>query len=279
MLLTRRPTVLVFDSGLGGLTVFDEVARLCAGADLVYAADDAAFPYGALTGDALVRRVLDVMHVLVGRHAPDLVILACNTASTLVLPYLRAALPMPFVGTVPAIKPAAERSRSGLVSVLATPGTVRRDYTRELVGTYAGRAQVTLVGAERLAGYAEAEMAGAPAGDDEIRREIAPCFVERDEARTDTVALACTHYPLLLHRLRALAPWPVAWIDPAPAIARRASDLLGPVAEGEPQDAVAVFTGGAGLTAGLRAALERRGLGEVVLCPFPLRRDAAERAA
>ena len=276
----RRPTILVFDSGLGGLTVFDHVTRLCGGADLVYAADDAAFPYGALSEPALVRRVLDVMHVLLTLHAPDLVVIACNTASTLVLPHLRARYPLPFVGTVPAIKPAAEGTRSGLISVLATPGTVRRDYTHELVDTYAGRCRVNLVGAVRLAGFAEAEMAGEPVPDEVLRREIAPCFVEDGAARTDTVVLACTHYPLLLRRFQALAPWPVTWIDPSPAIARRVADLLGPLGAGrEISEVTAVFTSGISLTPALRSALCLRGVGEIVLNPLPLCLDRIACAA
>src|SRR5919205_443666 len=151
------PTILVFDSGLGGLTVFAEVARARPDARFVYAADDAGFPYGRLDEDTLVARVLAVMERLVARHAPDLVVVACNTASTLLLPHLRQRFDMPFVGTVPAIKPAAGLSKSKRVSILGTPGTVARDYTRDLIHTYAGDCRVTLVGAKRLAALAEAE--------------------------------------------------------------------------------------------------------------------------
>ncbi len=144
---TRAPVVLVFDSGLGGLTVLAEVRRARPDARLVYAADDAAFPYGALPEDVVLSRVLAVMERLIALHAPDLVVIACNTMTTLVLPALRGRFAVPFVGTVPAIKPAATATRSGLVSVLATPGTVRREYTRDLIETYAGTCAVTLVGA------------------------------------------------------------------------------------------------------------------------------------
>src|ERR671912_1354566 len=140
------PTILVFDSGLGGLTVFSEILKVRPDARYVYAADDAGFPYGRLSEEALVARVLAVMDRLIGLYAPDLVVIACNTASTLVLPHLRARFPIPFVGTVPAIKPAAALSRSGRISVLATPGTVARDYTRDLIESYAAGARVNLVG-------------------------------------------------------------------------------------------------------------------------------------
>ena len=151
---------LVFDSGLGGLTVLRELARARPDLVLVYAADDAAFPYGRLGDGELVDRVCKVMERLIAEVKPDLVVIACNTASTLVLPVLRARFAIPFVGTVPAIKPACERSKTKRVSVLATPGTVRRDYTQELIREFAGDCKVTLVGSERLASLAESALRG-----------------------------------------------------------------------------------------------------------------------
>ena len=267
------PTILVFDSGLGGLTVFSEVLKARPDARFVYGADDAGFPYGRLSEDALVVRVLSVMDRLIALHAPTLVVIACNTASTLVLPHLRARFSIPFVGTVPAIKPAAQASASKRITVLATPGTVARDYTRDLVETYALGCRVNLVGSQRLAGFAEAELTGAPVSDADLAAELRPCFVADEAGRTDVVALACTHYPLLLPRLRALAPWPVTWIDPAPAIARRVVQLIGapvPGHEFDDDEAVAVFTGGAGLTPALGRALKERGLPAAALEPMPL---------
>jgi glutamate racemase len=268
------PKIMVFDSGLGGLTVFAEVAKARPDARFVYAADDAGFPYGRLAEAALVARVLAVMERLIEVHAPDLVVIACNTASTMVLKALRARFSVPFVGTVPAIKPAAGLSRSKRISVLATPGAIKSEYTRDLVAAYAGGCRVTLVGAPRLAALAEAELCAGGAAEEEVAAEIAPCFVAEEDGRTDVVALACTHYPLLLAKLRRLAPWPVIWIDPAPAIARRVVQLLGgpeparePTEEGE--EAVAVFTGGSGVTPALREALAARGLPSLALERFP----------
>jgi glutamate racemase len=225
----RRRRALVFDSGLGGLTVFARIAEARPDLELVFAADDAFFPYGGLGEAALVARVTAVMEDLVARHAPDLVVVACNTASTLVLPPLRAAYPrLPFVGTVPAIKPAAEASKTRMISVLATPGTVARDYTRALVRDFAAGCEVTLVGSPRLASLAERHLRGEPVADAELAAEIAPCFVARGGRRTDQVVLACTHFPLLIGRFERLAAWPVAFVDPAPAIARRVEALIGP---------------------------------------------------
>lgn len=266
----RPPTILVFDSGLGGLTVHRELVRARPDARFVYCADDAAFPYGGLDEDHLVARVLAVMDRLIAAHAPDCVVIACNTASTLVLPHLRARFPLPFVGTVPAIKPACERSASRMVSILATPGTVARDYTKALVATYGGGCAVTLVGSPRLAGLAEATMRGETPDHAAVAAEIAPCFVADGDRRTDAVALACTHYPLLVDTFRALAPWPVDWIDPAPAIARRLTQILGPAGPAaEAPPAVAILTGGAA-QASLTAVFQRFGLGETRVEPLPL---------
>lgn len=267
------PIILVFDSGLGGLTVFAEVAAARPDARYVYGADDAAFPYGRLTETALVARVTSVIGQLIATHHPDLVVIACNTASTLVMPTLRARFDMPFVGTVPAIKPAAEQSRSRMISVLATPGTVARDYTRGLVDNYAADCEVTLVGSRVLAGLAEAALKGEAVDDAAVLAEITPCFQERNGHRTDVVTLSCTHYPLLLDRFERLAPWPVCWIDPAPAIARRVRQLIGAIPAGFNDaglQATAVFTGSDNLPPTLHAALARRGLGKVITSPMPL---------
>src|ERR1700684_1712691 len=219
-------TILLFDSGLGGLTVYREVAAARPHVDFVYVADDAGFPYGGLQEPALVSRVVALMGELIETHRPDLVVIACNTASTIVLPDLRKQFSLPFVGTVPAIKPACAASITKRVSVLGTEATVKREYTRALIRDYAGDCKVTLVGSKKLAAYAEDDLAGAQNHDTAIREKIAPAFVD-DGNRTDTIVLACTHYPLLIERLRKLAPWPVNFIDPAPAIARRGADLMG----------------------------------------------------
>ena len=266
--MTTAPTILVFDSGLGGLTVYREVARALPDARLVYAADDAAFPYGTRAEPELVERVLAVMTGLLAAWHPDIVVVACNTASTLVLPQLRARFGVPFVGTVPAIKPACAGSASKLVSVLGTEATVQREYTRVLIRDFAQGCAVTLVGSLRLAVLAEAALQGEPVADSDIAHEIGPCFVEAGGARTDTIVLACTHYPLLLERLRRLAPWPVNFIDPAPAIARRVAELLGAApgaaaGRAEPLPARMVFTSGREPQPGLKAALKAYGIAEI----------------
>jgi glutamate racemase len=253
--------ILIFDSGLGGLTAFREVAKARPDAHYVYVADDAFFPYGNHGEDELVARVGALMGELIAAHRPDLVVIACNTASTLVLPHLRTRFSVPFVGTVPAIKPACAASRTKRVAVLGTEATVSREYTRALIRDFANGSDVVLVGSARLARFAEDELRGAPIADELIAREITPCFADADGRRTDTVVLACTHYPLLLDRFERLAPWPVTFVDPAPAIARRVVGLIGSAASAEaPSPARIVFTSGRPPSAALGTALARFGI-------------------
>jgi len=242
------PTILVFDSGLGGLSVLREVVRARDDAHYLYVADDAFFPYGHHSEEEIIARVVPLMGELISAHRPDLVVIACNTASTLVMPHLRDRYSVPFVGTVPAIKPACAASKTKRVSVLGTKGTVAREYTKALIRDFAGGCEVTLVGSPELASLAETALSGGIVSDDAILAELEPCFVGAGEdvsRRTDTIVLACTHYPLLLDRLNQLAPWPVNWIDPAPAIARRVTSLL-PETRGNADEAGAhmIFTSG-----------------------------------
>jgi glutamate racemase len=239
--------VLVFDSGIGGLTVLRELRVLMPERSFIYIADDAGFPYGNWAEPELRQRILGLFAVLLKEHQPEISVIACNTAFTLAGADLRAAFPdHTFVGTVPAIKPAAERTRSGLVSVLATPGTVRRAYTRDLIQSFASQCHVRLVGAPNLARMAEAYIRGEALADADVLGEIGQCFYEKDGAKTDIVVLACTHYPFVANVFRRLAPWPVDWIDPAEAIARQARRLVPALdrVDAEPHGDRAIFTSG-----------------------------------
>ena len=246
--MNKSGPILIFDSGIGGLTVLREARVLMPLHRFVYVADDAAFPYGAWEEAELLERMTGLFGKLIDTYEPAMIIIACNTASTLAIDRLRTVFPdETFVGTVPAIKPAAERTRSGLVTVLATPGTVKRQYTRDLITKWATKCNVRLVGSENLAALAEFYMRHGHVDESAVRAEIVPCFVEKDGRRTDIIVLACTHYPFLVNRMRKMAPWPVDWIDTSEAIARRALVLAkdlppGGNAQGEPD--VAVFTSG-----------------------------------
>ena len=225
-------TILVFDSGIGGLTVLRELRVMMPEQHFIYVVDDKAFPYGHWKADKLNSHILELFDRFIEDYHPEMVVIACNTASTLVMKGLRARFPdVKFVGTVPAIKPAAEQTRSGLVSVLATPGTVEREYTRDLVRSFASQCHVRLVGSSNLAAFAEAHIRRETIDEAELLAEIQPCFVEMDDKRTDIVVLACTHFPFLANEFRKLAPWPVDWLNPAEAIARHSLSLVAPPSE------------------------------------------------
>lgn len=250
--------VLVFDSGIGGMSVLRHIRLQLPARRLIYVADTANFPYGNWEADALSAHIVSLIGELIVRYDPAAVVIACNTASTLVLPSLRAKFDVPFVGTVPAIKPAAAQTVSGLVSVLATPGTIARDYTRQLIKDFAAQSTIELVATPRLATVAENFIKGGDADLDVIAQEIAPAFVEREGKRTDMVVLACTHYPFLIEQMEKVAPWKVTWIDPAPAIAKRLVSLIG---DGDGSaGSFAVFTDGAPVISGLAGLLEGMGL-------------------
>ena len=220
--------ILVFDSGIGGLSILRELRLALPGMPVSYVADDAGFPYGDWEEEPLCDRLEALFRRYIALFRPQLCVVACNTATTIAIDRLRQGFPStPFVGTVPAITPAAERTASGLISVLATPGTVDRDYTRNLINEFAADKWVTLVGAPDLAKLAEMHLRGEAVSPDILKAQIAPCFVEKDGKRTDIVVLGCTHYPFMANMMRKYAPWPVDWLNPAEAIASRAKSVLG----------------------------------------------------
>ncbi len=221
-----QDTVLLFDSGIGGLSVLSHIQAQIPDADIIYIADDARFPYGGMADGELLARVERIMERAIATIDPALVVIACNTASTIVMPALRARYSIPFVGIVPAIKPAAALSMTGAIAVLATPATVKRPYLRNLIDQFAPAREVRLVGAAHLAAQAEAYLQGLPINGSRIASDIAPCFFRHGGRRCDTIVLGCTHYPFLLRELVRLQSWPVRWLGPAHAVARRAASLL-----------------------------------------------------
>lgn len=220
---SRPPRVLVFDSGVGGLSILAEIHARLPQCELVYACDNAAFPYGTKNEEELVERVDIVLKALIRQVAPDIVVVACNTASTVALPRIRAHFHNPVVGVVPAIKPAAKITSTRVIGLLATPGTVARPYTQRLIEDFASHCLVHRLGSRRLVEIAESKLRNRPADIGEIRDIISPLFADAD---MDTVVLACTHFPLLRAELEAAAPRAVQWIDSGEAIARRVENLL-----------------------------------------------------
>lgn len=215
--------VLIFDSGVGGLSVVTSLRQRLPGAALVYACDNAMLPYGTKSDAWLIERIVAVCKAAVAASQASVLVVACNTASTLALDVLRSRLTVPVIGTVPAIKPAAHLSRSGHIALLATSATVNRPYTRDLIDTFAADCRVQRIAADSLVTQAEYYLAGQAVDMAVIAAGLAPLW--RDE-RLDTVVLGCTHFPLLRDVLVSLAPWPVAWIDSGDAIARRTAQVV-----------------------------------------------------
>lgn len=249
--------VLVFDSGVGGLSVFDAIAASGAEVELDYMADNAWLPYGLKTDAELRARVPALLHSMTQQWAPDLVVVACNTASTIALDTVRAALTIPVVGVVPPIKPAAALTRTGVIGILATPATVRRAYTNDLIAQFAPDKRVIRFGSAALVAAAEQKLRGEPVDKSAIAEAIEGLFGAPGGGELDVVALACTHFPLLDKELADAAPRACVWLDSGDAIARRVTSVLIAPA-GAPSVRRAGFTD-AGVIDALRPALEARG--------------------
>jgi glutamate racemase len=217
---------LIFDSGVGGLSVLDAIVAAGLALELDYAADNAWLPYGLRSSDELAARVPALIAALARESAPDIVVLACNTASTAALAATRAAISVPVVGVVPPIKPAAAASRSGTIGLLATPATVSSAYVDDLISEFAAGVRVVRYGSSALVAAAEAKLAGAPVDAAAVDEAIGGLFGAPGGAGVDVVALACTHFPLLAGELAAAAPRACLWLDSGAAIARRVSTLL-----------------------------------------------------
>lgn len=217
--------ILFFDSGVGGLSIAEPARAALPTAPFVYAADSAGFPYGVRTEAEIAARVPALLGRLVERYRPSLVVIACNTASTIALPAVRAALDLPVVGTVPAIKPAALASRTRVIGVLGTEATVRQAYVDDLSARFAADCLVLRHGSAELVELAEAKLRGEAADRAAYARVLAGLWEQPGGGRVDTVVLACTHFPLVEPELAAACARKVAWVDGGPGIARRIAFL------------------------------------------------------
>src|SRR5213595_346004 len=204
--------ILFFDSGVGGLSVLAPTLKLLPSAPIVYAADSAGFPYGKRSEAEIASRVPALLGRLVERFQPRLAVIACNTASTIALEAVRSALDLPVVGTVPAIKPAAEMSKSRVIGVLGTEATVRQPYVDDLAARFAADCTILRHGSPELVEFAEAKLGGEEIGIDAVRTAAQPLFDAPGGDLIDTVVLACTHFPLLSEELRAAYP-AVSYVD------------------------------------------------------------------
>lgn len=256
--------ILFLDSGVGGLSVLKEVSALLPDAGLVYCADSAGYPYGTKSEAEISTRVPALLGRLVERVQPAIIVIACNTASTIALAHVRAVLDVPVVGTVPAIKPAAELSKTRTIGVLGTEATIRQPYVSRLADEFASDCIVLRHGAPGLVAAAEAKLRGNPPDIPAIRNALDGLLSQPGGDRMDVVVLSCTHFPLLRAELEAIAPRSIRFIDGAKGIARRTAhlcrDVLWPDTRPEGR---AIFTGGTEDLGPLLPALKRYGLTQV----------------
>ena len=249
---------LVFDSGVGGLTIADALRKAAPEWMVDYAADSGFFPYGVKSDEELRERLPRLCATLVGVAKPDVLVIACNTASTLSLDDIRARVSVPVVGTVPAIKPAAEQTQTGVIGILATPGTVRRAYLDDLERQFAAGKIVIRRGSAGLVDIAERAVRGQPIDQEQVAYAVKPMFDPPDGSHIDIVVLACTHFPLIRDAIAAACPAGVRLIDTGDAVARQAIRVA-PQLPRPPGEAIAYVTGGAANRAAMTPAFARFG--------------------
>ena len=254
--------LLFFDSGVGGLSVLGPARERLPNAPIIYVADNAGFPYGERTEADIAARIPALLGRVVERFHPRLAVIACNTASTIALDTVRLGLELPVVGTVPAIKPAAEISKTRVIGVLGSQATVRQPYVDDLAARFAADCTVIRHGSPKLVELAEAKLAGDAVSVDAVRAAALPMFEAERGGDIDVVVLACTHFPLLAEELEAAFPG-VAWVDGGPGIARRIAWLTREQPwPAEPSPGIALFTG-APPSGALLGSLARYGLEDV----------------
>jgi glutamate racemase len=259
--VTSARPLLIFDSGVGGLSVLQAIRDLLPTAPLVYAADSAGYPYGTKRPAEIEARVPALLGRLSERFDPELIVIACNTASTIALDAVRAALDLPVVGTVPAIKPAAALSATRTIGVLGTEATVRQPYVDRLTAEFASDCTVLRHGSAELVDLAEAKLRGEPDSPGACARALDGLFSQPGGERIDTIVLACTHFPLVEAELAAAAPRPVRFVDGKEGIARRVAWLTRHMAwPAGPAEGIALFTGRATDVEAYRSGLARYGL-------------------
>ena len=240
--MNRNPKILVFDSGVGGLSIVDALQHYAfaeinnhISLDITFVSDNRYFPYGIKTDQQLNDRVLTLFNQLIPQLQPDVVIIACNSASTIVLPSLRKHFDLPIIGVVPAIKPAAQLSKNKSIALLATPATVQRSYTAKLISDFASDCQIVKIGSSELVTIAEQKLRNQTIDMAELEVIIGPIFCQ--STAVDTVVLACTHFPLLMDELQSIEKnraqsnsrqTSIIWIDSSVAIARRLEQILLP---------------------------------------------------
>lgn len=222
---SQKYHIAILDSGVGGLSIFKSISQRMPQLSIIYACDNKNFPYGPKPEGLVTQCISNLTEKVIRKFSPRLFVIACNTASTVALNKLRALSPVPVVGVVPAIKPASFISATKVIGLLATPGTISRDYTDRLIQEHAKDTQVIKLGSTLLVEMAEKKLRGIHCDLESVRQELVPFFPAQSQSPIDTIVLGCTHFPLLLDELKATTPKPINWIDSSEAIAQRVSSL------------------------------------------------------
>lgn len=251
--------ILIFDSGVGGLTVYDALREVMPDAPVIYAADLAGLPYGTKSEAEIAARVAGLLGRMSERYEPRLACIACNTASTIALGMVREVLEIPIVGTVPAIKPAAALSKTGAIGLIGTAATIRQRYVDDLERDFASGKRLLRIAAPALVQCAEAKLRGEPVDLSAIEAAAKSLREMDGGAEIDTLVLACTHFPLLANELREVFGPDVQLVDGARGIARRIAHLVDGQAMTRTKPDSFVVTGPVEAAAGLVPALARRG--------------------
>jgi glutamate racemase len=261
--MSRNAPLLFFDSGIGGLSVLKAVQAALPNAPIIFAADYAGLPYGTKTEAEISARVPALLGRLVERYQPRLVVIACNTACTIALSHVRGALDVPVVGTVPAIKPAAEASQAGVIGLLGTAATVRQAYVDKLQADHAPDMTLLRHAAPELVSAAEAKMRGEDVDPAIYARAMAGLMDQPGGDRLDVTVLGCTHFPLVEDELRAAAPH-MKFVDGAAGIAHRICHLTRDQSwPDQPADGIFVTTGQIDALDALLPALSTFGLMQI----------------
>ncbi len=260
--------IVIFDSGVGGLSIYQEIKNRLPGLPVIYCSDNEGFPYGPRPESEVIERTLHCLEKLADQYKPSLVTIACNTASTISLPGARTLLDIPVVGVVPAIKPAGLASKIGCIGLLATPGTVKRQYTDQLIRDFANHCKVIRVGSSELVQLAEDHLRGKVVDPDTLKAILSPFF--KANPMPDCIVLGCTHFPLLKEQLQQVISADMTWVDSGEAIAHRVERLLdmesmleiGIIEKGKTSD-IFVYSGSNETVDDLVPALKQMGFEEI----------------
>ena len=216
----------IFDSGIGGLSVFREIRKLLPEEKYVYFSDNAHCPYGEKSKEYIIDRARHITDFLLSQGA-DIIVVACNTATAAAIRTLRAEYPVSFIGMEPAIKPAAASTKTGIIGVLATAGTLKAEKYRDTKGRHAEDVTVVEHIGKGFVELVENGMTSGPKAEATVMESLEPLL----DAGADTIVLGCTHYPFLSDTIAKVASdltpsRQITIIDPAPAVARHILDVM-----------------------------------------------------